>query len=387
MKERLRLVLLSLASAALALAIAEGIVRLVIPPLPHVKVHLDSEPDQRRQQEIEEGHRFQVERDALKGLYVWTPTGLRLRANAIGDIRRHYISGQSVTVRTNSLGYRNRELGVKRRRRVLFLGDSITVSEYVEDDDTFVRMVEKLSEDGPWPYETVNAGVGGISLANQLAILVETGLRSDPDVVVLDFYLNDALPPPAVWHIPPPSWLEWSRLVAYALSAFSHLRDSDLSRERAAFEDEIRKWAAQVEQRYPTEAGHPLRDRRAFNSEILRNIGDWGSGWAEGAWLQMLPIFKEFRRLADLHGFELRVVCFPVRHQVEAEFLANAPQQRLANLTADLGIPYLDLLPVFRKAYRAIDEPIYYDHCHPTPRGSRIVAQSILEFLRAHDTE
>ena len=62
----------------------------------------------------------------------------------------------------------------------------------------FSRLVERLSAEGGEPPETINADVGTIGLEEELAILMETGIQTQPDVVVLDMYLNDVLPSPGV---------------------------------------------------------------------------------------------------------------------------------------------------------------------------------------------
>jgi lysophospholipase L1-like esterase len=376
--------LLVLAATAVALLLGELLIRLILPPLPSVEIRQDPEAEARRRAEREEGRVFEAETSAIAGLYVYTETGLRLRANTIADVRHDHVSGRSVQIRTNSLGYRNRELGPKERPRVLFLGDSITIAGYVDEEETFVRVVERLSEAGPVAYETVNAGVGGIGIEDELAILLETGLRTDPDVVVLCFYLNDAIPSPGVRLLPPPSWLERSRLVGYFLLAAAHLRDRDAigvgewPGVEAADPD---AWLEQVKRDFPGAGGDLRRDRGAFNLAIEKNFRDWGCAWSEGAWRRMEPVLKEFGRQAGMHRFRLQVACFPVRPQVEAEYIADEPQRTLARLTAELDIPFLDLLPVLRAAQREGGEPLYYDQCHPTPRGNQIVARAILEFL------
>jgi lysophospholipase L1-like esterase len=374
---------LVLLTAGLALAGAEVAARRVLPPLPHVEIQVDPEATRRRAGETAERRAFETESSEIAGLYVYTPTGLRLRASTVARIRQHDVSGRTVEIRTNALGYRNREIGPKERRRVLFLGDSITNGGYVDEAETFVRRVEALSAAGA-PYETINAGVGGIGLEDELAILTETGLGTDPDVVVVDFYLNDALPSPAVWLLPPPSFLERSRLVAHLMLSIARLRDAGKT-ERAAAPADLEGWLAQVRRDFPAGPGDPQRDRGAFHLAIDKSFRDWGNAWSDGAWARMAPVIREFRRLSDIHGFELRFVAFPLRQQVEAEYVADEPQRRLAALCAELRVPCLDLLPALREAHRRGGPALYYDHCHPTPEGNEIVAREILAFLRRHE--
>jgi lysophospholipase L1-like esterase len=379
-------VLVAGVATAVALAGGELLIRALLPPLPHVEIREDPEAEARRQMEIAEGRVFQAEKDAIAGLYVYTPTGLRLRANTVAEVRSHHVSRKSVQVKTNSIGFRNREIGPKERARVLFLGDSITLAGYLDEPDTFVRRVEALSATGPVPYETINAGVGGIGIEDELALLTEIGLGTDPDIVILGFYMNDAIPSPGVRLIPPPTWLERSRIAAYLLLAVSHLRDRDLTTEGRDYDPpDLEAWLAQVTRDFPGQPGDALLERPAFNFAIERHFRDWGCVWSDGAWKRMLPVLKEFRRLADRHGFRLQIVSFPLRLQVEADHVADEPQRRLGEIASDLGVPYLDLLTVLRAARRTGGGDLFYDHCHPTPRGAEIVAEEILRFLWAQE--
>jgi hypothetical protein len=302
------------------------------------------------------------------------------------------VSGRTVEIRTNSIGYRNPEIGTKieGRPRVLFLGDSVTNAGYIDEAETFVRRIETMSgQDGGPALETINAAVGGVGLEDELAILNETGLVTDPDVVVLCFYLNDPVPSPGVWLLPPPSWLEKSRLAGLVMAALSRTQREDQTAAHAAQIADLDAWRAQVRRDFPPGDGDPALDRAAFHTQVIEHFRDWGCSWSDGAWARMSPVFKELRRLADLHEIELRFVCFPHRLQVEAEFTADEPQRRLSKVAASLGIESLDLLPALRAAHRASDADVagesalFYDHCHLTPRGCDVAAREILAFLRS----
>ena len=43
----------------------------------------------------------------------------------------------------------------------------------------------------------------------------------------------------------------------------------------------------------------------------------------------MTPVFAAFKRQAEKHGFQLAIVMFPVRRQVDAEFVNDYPQQKM----------------------------------------------------------
>ena len=55
-------------------------------------------------------------------------------------------------------------------------------------------------------------------------------------------------------------------------------------------------------------------------------------------------------------------------------------QTRLRDVTADLGIPYLDMLPILIESHRS-GEDSYLDHCHHTANGNKIIPDSIYQFL------
>jgi hypothetical protein len=315
------------------------------------------------------------------GLYVETRTGRRLRANARAVIDNHALSGRRIEISTNAIGYRNREIGPKRGTRILFLGDSITFGDYLPEEETFVRRVESLARDRGADWETINAGVGAISLENELAILHETGLDLEPDVVVVGFYLNDFHESPGVHVTRLPDPLNRSRLLQYIASRWDTNR-ATRGRARADERDaELQRWLADFDAAWPAIRGDHRRDKRAFNGAIRRNFRDWGGAWSEHAWHRMEPLFVELKRLSEERGFELFLLAFPVDLQVSAPYLYDAPQQRLAELARELEIGMLDLLPVLRSKYELAGPDLFYDQCHHTPLASESIAHAITDFL------
>lgn len=312
-------------------------------------------------------------------LYVPTLTGRRLRANARVTIDAHSLSGRRIEIRTNSLGYRNRELGRKAGPRILFLGDSITFGDYVHEGETFVRRIEARARRDGHAWETINAGVGGASLDNEMAILLETGLATDPDLVVLDFYLNDFQASPGVSVVELPWPLDQSAFLHHAAHALAATWATLRIRLGGPYVEGIDfdAWTVALEEQW--EASGPGAD--ALRRSAVETIYDWGGAFSPLAWQRLRPRLRELAALADEHGFRLVVVAFPVRDQVEAKGLHDAPQRELGRELRALGVPYLDLLPAMRAAHRSDPRPIYYDHCHPTPLGNDIVADAIYAFL------
>lgn len=311
-------------------------------------------------------------------LYYQTFAGKRLRANTTATIVNHMLSGKDIVVRTNSLGYRGKEIAADSSKRVLFLGDSITLADYVPEEQSFVAIVEQLLQKD-WPsLQTLNAGVGATGVDNYLSILRETGLSTKPDVVVVGLYLNDFQPTTSNMLFHPPRMLQWSWLINRIYQSLSVIRAKRSGRpELAVPAQELAAWKSEIAQSFVEREPNAGEDRTFLEQVLFAHI-DWGGAWSEGAWLRMRKPLEQIADLLRQQGIPLLVVSLPVREQVEAQELYDYPQRRAAEIADQLGAAYLDLLPVLRKAAA---NKLYYDHCHFAPEGNRLVAEEISNIL------
>ncbi len=326
------------------------------------------------------------------GLYRSTPTGRRLNPNRLVTIENHRLSKKRVLIETNSIGYRNPELGAKTAPRILFLGDSVTFQDFLNEGETFVRLIEQKAKRDQKNWQTVNSGVGSISLKTELAILLETGLALQPDVVVVDFYLNDFQESKGVHIVKLPALLEKSWFLYHVASALGQLK-GEAGDANAGFEKvNLPAWRKDFQARVPFAEGFFNESPGAFNGMLAANFRDFGTAWSSGAWDYIRPLFVELKRLSEAHHFKLLIVGFPIYQQVYTSFVDDYPQQQLKRLGQELEIPVLDLLPPLRaEALRLRDRSIYrlqeinqdlfYDQCHHTPAGSALVADEIYRFL------
>ena len=105
---------------------------------------------------------------------------------------------------------------------------------------------------------------------------------------------------------------------------------------------------------------------------------DWGSLWQDEAWTIVDRGLDRLKTIQDRHGFEVLIVCFPVRYQVYADYLEDKPQRRMGERAGRLGVHYLDLLPRLRERNQA---EYFYDHCHPNEAGHDLIGKLIADFL------
>ncbi len=250
--------------------------------------------------------------------------------------------------------------------RVVVLGDSIAFGYGVAAEDTFAKQLERrLAAAAPnRPVEVVNLGVSGYNAYNEATLFADVGVTYEPDVVLLQFCVNDLNDPTlhfdastqlALGAIPDAAFPEprerrplpsrWTRLC-------HSLRTCTLAFERAAA---------------PT--GEELRD-----ALTLRD----GSG-PELAWLGAR--YAEVAAAAARRGARFAVVTFP-----HPAHLADVPAplyQRIAALGREGGWATIDLLPAYKRA-AAEGERLMLDVWHPTAAGHRLAAETIFADLACH---
>lgn len=316
------------------------------------------------------------------GLHEETPDGgKRLRRYLDDVVAMHQVSRRRTSLRTNALGFRGPPVGPKPADefRILALGDSITLGHYVEEPETYPARLEAILNRIPRKdkkrYRVINAAVDGIALAEEVRILLETGLLTQPDVVLVGLYLNDA---EASTYYRPPDGLLGRTAIGRRLHFSEVARELEL-RGRRMYEDLSGKPFPTT----PFPEGAWRTRREAFDAEIAKAMVDWGNGYFQESWDVMRPDLRRLRDLAAEHGFDLLVALFPATPQVEAEFLADEPQRMFLKIAADLNIRHLDLLPALRTAYRAQGRSLAYDQCHLNPEGNTVAARAIAEFLLA----
>ena len=304
--------------------------------------------------------------------------GRRLRPNL--DFTQWFeVSSQKVHFQTNSLGFRGREISREKpagTTRILVLGDSITLSAFLPEQEVYPGRVEKILG-AARPVEVINGGVYDTGTQEQLFLLKETGLKIHPDLVLLGFYLNDSRPPwgfeNEYYRLPPRlteisktleqysylyKWV-WKRfLVSHFLGQKAPLR-LDWTREYLETD-----WRT---------------DRAAFKRLIEKANMDFGAAWQEDSWKKVFSDLDQFRDLASKNHFQMAIVIFPVALQVQSEVADDYPQQKIKQYCASQNLPCLDLLPILRQHK---DENIYFDHCHLTALGHQVISHPIADFLK-----
>ncbi|MDP3041912.1 MAG: SGNH/GDSL hydrolase family protein [Candidatus Omnitrophota bacterium] len=101
-----------------------------------------------------------------------------------------------VDIKINSKGLRDYEYDYSKPSgvyRILVLGDSLTLGWGVPFEYTYPKYLEKmLNETGNIKYQVINAGVGNYNLQSEVMFLKKEGLKYNPDMIILGYFVNDA---------------------------------------------------------------------------------------------------------------------------------------------------------------------------------------------------
>jgi lysophospholipase L1-like esterase len=348
-----------------------------------------------------------------------------LKPNFEGWAPSQEFPGRFVRVTTNSVGLRGREIAPVKPddlQRVLVLGDSYTFGVFVNDQQTYSAVLERLLRRSGLQVEVLNAGyASGWETDHQYCWLVNRGFDFEPDVVVLGFFTGND-----IMNIRPEHWVERderglpTRIVDPSVYVDTVGR---LRRNRAYEPDEIKEMDV-VERTVGDELVYRvpfLRESYLFvfvgvSLERLFREVQRPEGW-EGDRLSWYPhIFQKksdrfdekeryFLRLVrgmaevtEEHGARFLVLMIPFNFQVDPDaFLPKVFPQlarkiqrgRLAierNYFEDLkpklaasGIEYLDVLELMQTT-----EGRFYPRngeVHFNPKGHELVATHLFRKL------
>ena len=290
--------------------------------------------------------------------------------------------------------------------RILVLGDSFTEGLRVPMDAAFHSVLEqRLNEEGQ-KVEVINGGVAGWGTDQQLLFYQEIGRRYDPDLVLVAFFpANDvmnntmSLERENFGGVRKPYYLlEDGELVLHNYPVGSEPEEGGGESEKPEAtppSPEPSLQALQPALEHSALYRYLTPRLRVAAPGLALKLAEWGlikpgsetrnaaQGpgyipvaygvyhvpleplWEQG-WDTTAAILAELKRQVEGDGAALAVVVLPAQEQVVpgawdltlATFPAmqsqtwdlDQPNRRLAGILDSLGIPYLDLLPVFRAA-------------------------------------
>ena len=256
---------------------------------------------------LDDGMHFDVE------MWKYARDIKRISANA--EIAHEHVPGTSgvymgVPVAINAQGLRDREFPVEKApgvTRTLMLGDSVTFGWGVKAEDTPSKLLEGALNAGlPAPrHEVINSGVGNYNTAMEVAYFFERGHLLKPDVVILNYFINDAEPTPARKSS---SVFEHSMAAVMALGAFDSIARTYFGRA----------------------------DWKTYYRDLYAP--------AAPGWTKTRSAIAELAAYCQKNDIKLLVAIYPELHVLKDYPFADVTRQ-IEEQAAAGGAPFIDLLP------------------------------------------
>ena len=284
-----------------------------------------------------------------------------------------------VPVTINSRGFRDDEHQREKPPgtiRVLGLGDSFMFGWGVSTNETFLKQLERqLRIQIGQPVEVINVGVPGWGLAQYDLLLKREDLNYSPDIIIVAYFVDDLSGPinagvtgerPASivrQHEVPVKGgvLHYSRLFNFMKSVGNWVREKN-RRARVAYlhdSDERRKeWSKRV-------------------SYLMVKPDEQAAITFKG---YLRDYLLEFKRIASERHASLVFMFIPDIAQLyhhEAQYINGI----LAEMTQELGIPFVDMTPTFESSQDPATYYLWPKDAHTNAYGHLEMAKSLLKLI------
>lgn len=337
-KETLKGLLLALATVSVLLGALEGAARVFLSPVSRVN--------------------FTMVPNSIKAPSKIPGIPYLLRPNGVGvqkfgtDPRGYFDSKASLTYRINSLGFRGDEIALKKDPgvfRVVGLGDSFTFGSGVRNQDTFFHTSQEiLHEANPErQIEVLNLGAPGYNTVNEVNLLETIGVKYNPDLVVICFFLNDTCDKGTIPQLNTgrrPAWVPFWR------------RHSRMLDQIAA-----------------------LFERRSAATHLAKTYRESVREDAAG-WVAARDALSRAVTISQREHFKLMLMIFPVLWHLSNDYPFTEVHEIVASYSKQLSIPVLDLLPSFA-GYDGPELWVHPNNQHPNEIAHAVAGKALARFI------
>jgi hypothetical protein len=381
--------LLALISTALALLMAEGLVRLLL--------------------SARGGGRERDERSA----YILADPRLGWRKRPGARVLYHRYE-YTTEVAINAEGLRDPERSIvapRGTRRVLSLGDSFLEGYSVSLAQTVTQDLERQISRPGCPVEVINGGTTGYSTDQEYLFYLDDGQRYGSEWVLLFFHYNDIFynGERAYWRLPKPRLTltaQGLQLDNVPLPAFKASNAPPAVKAGPLPACVLCEWIPNQMRRGAPEAYNRLAGLGLWEPCPTEDPGDEllvyrqrPPHFIKGAWVLTAHILEALAREVEKRGGRFAVVYVPSAMEVnnraweltrihygldEVEWNRGAVIARLESVGRNKGFPVLDLTPALRERERHLWSPTYFTQDqHWNARGHHTAAMAVAEFLRS----
>jgi len=262
-------------------------------------------------------------------------------------------------VRLNMWGFREREfqfIKPVKLYRIAIIGDSLTFGQGIAENERFTNLLEGSLNRNGREYEVLNFGIPGAETIDHLDILKDVVSRSNPDFVLLQWYINDFEGrdkkgrPKSIPLLP-------SSTLNYYLHQWS-----------AGYYLVNRQWIS-LQKALGLSGGY------SYAEYMHKRFGDPGGADSQNA----MRTLRDFIRLCKERDTPLGIVLFPQLFTLGSEYSFDYMHNQVLEICTREGITCLDLRYAFAGHTEKRKLWVNMFDAHPGPLANRIAAESILE--------
>lgn len=246
----------------------------------------------------------------------------------------------------NKDGFRDKEYSLeKNNTRIIVLGDSVTMGQGVEIEQTFPKLIEQDLEN----TDVINLGVIGYSTFQEVAFFKEKGLKYKPDIVVLGYVLNDASADAYI-----------NNQTSFTNCRFNLLNIPINCKLKNILSESL--LLRKVRELARSDDAH--KDRYIAEHEDLER------------WNFLVSQIEELQELSKENNFTIVVVIIPVITDYD-NYLWRGIHEKLTNMFTEHNITSIDALDAFSKEDYTTLLVKEHDPWHPNAKGHKIIAKEL----------
>lgn len=293
-------------------------------------------------------HALLPEEERMHGVYRQFRPHATFEFTYDSNPRGYFNENNGFIYTVNGHGYRGGAYSMKKpedTKRIIVLGDSFTFGEGVKLEDTFCSRLEKLLDKAyEAPVEVLNFGICGLATRHEYYYLKQSGLRFEPDLVLLVYVLNDAVNELNVWENLRKEYERPSLRFTYLGSYLASL------------------YARRVQSRAYVEG---LVDSALQKDE---------------KWERSLGYLDLSRKITEAADAKFAVAIFPFMYELNDRYPFKAAHELIEGHCEAEGISVVDLFPAF-KGENYFRLWVHPSDQHPNEIGHAIAARALADFI------
>jgi lysophospholipase L1-like esterase len=267
---------------------------------------------------------------------------------------------KGIDLKINYFGFRDNKYSLNKgdKKRVIFIGDSLTYGWHINLHETYHKQLEKRLHKKNYDIDVMGMGVVGYNTVQEYHLIKEKVLKFNPDIIVLQICPNDFRRTLGI--------KKENKGKHYIL-----LPSRDIAIPYVLEKNAITHFFMRRSHLY-----------KFINVKLELLIKKWDKNYTPKEYFLMgedksFRYLKKIKNFLDGEGITFCAVIFPYRKTGEIYRYASL-HKRIGDLLTHLQVPYIDLYREFNITGPA---DIWADKSHPNAKGNRIAAETLLDFL------